>query len=67
MIRLASCQSADLLPDFLRCQISAVLSERPKPHVRRIPPPVRIAEDGELLADVAQSLDEPFGRRARGG
>ena len=28
---------------------------------------VRIAEHGELLTDVAQSPDEPFGRPARGG
>ena len=64
MIRSASCQLSDLLSDFLRCQVSAVLSERPEPHVGRIQPHVRIAQDAELLAHVAQSLDEPFGRRA---
>ena len=53
--------------DFLQFQISAVLAERPEPHVRQIPPLVRIAEHGELLADVAQPVDEPFGHPARGG
>ena len=59
--------AGDLLPDFLQCQISAVLPERPEPHVRRIQAPVRIAQDADLLADLGQPRDEPFGRRARRG
>jgi hypothetical protein len=59
--------ASGLLPYFLGRQISAVLSERPKPHIGRIHPLVRIAQDGELLTDVAQSPDEPFSRLARGG
>ena len=33
----------DLLSDFLRSQISAVLPERPEPHIGRIQPHIRIA------------------------
>ena len=56
-----------LLADFHRRQVSAVNPEWPEPHVRGPSPLVRIAENGELLTNVAQPLDEPFGRPARGG
>ena len=52
-----------LLSDFLCRQVSAILSKRPKPHIRPIQSMIRIAEDGELLIDVAEALDQSFGRR----